>query len=291
MPLPPWLTKSTPKLNNIRDLRTTLKDYSFETVCENAKCPNIGECYSNKTLTFMILGNSCTRNCSFCAVDHGLSTVPSTQPIDRTPNPDEPKQISLAVKALNLNYVVITSVTRDDLPDGGSSHFAKTIREIRDMNPNSRIEVLIPDFQGSKQSLDMVIDASPEVINHNIETVPSLYPKIRPQADYQRSLSVLKYVKEVKNYILTKSGIMVGLGETDSEVYQVAADLRNVGCDILTIGQYLRPSRKNAEVKEYVKLETFEKYRAYALSLGFKAVQSAPFVRSSYKADEILPLP
>ena len=283
--LPPWLIKRTPKSQNIKNLRSLINDPKIHTVCESAKCPNIGECYSKKTMTFMILGNICTRNCRFCAVEHGTPSPP---------DPTEPKRIAEAVKKLGLKYVVITSVTRDDLPDGGAKHFTETIKELRVTAHGSRVtgyglrvEVLVPDFKGSKDALFAVISANPDVINHNVETVPRLYTSVRPQANYKISLNLLKNAKVINKNICTKGGLMVGLGETFEEVTEVLKDLRSVDCDIVTIGQYLAPSGKHVPVVEYVEPETFEKYKKLALNMGFKAVASGPFVRSSYQAELI----
>jgi lipoic acid synthetase len=287
--LPSWMIKRTPKSQNIKALRSLVDDPDIHTVCESAKCPNIGECYSAKTMTFMILGNVCTRACRFCAVAKGAPSA-----VD----PTEPQRIAKAVRVLDLKYVVVTSVTRDDLPDGGSSQFAKTIKEVRDgrcetRNPTSHpsspisVEVLIPDFKGDQKALKTVIDAKPDVLNHNIETVPALYDLIRPQADYQRSLEVLRSAKKMNDNICTKSGLMLGLGESFGEVEQVLQDLRKVRCDMITIGQYISPSKDHAPVAEYVNPEIFEKYKVIGLEMGFRNVFSGPFVRSSYQAQMI----
>ena len=276
--LPHWLRKPVPKSQNIREMRGLLKDDSVHTVCEGAKCPNIGECYSQKTVTFMILGETCTRSCRFCAVGKG-SVVP--------PDKNEPKSVALAAKKLGLKYAVITSVTRDDLDDGGASQFAETIKEIRSIMPGTKIEVLIPDFKGNEAALNIIVDIEPNIINHNLETVPRLYSAVRPQADYKRSLNLLKTAKNHKNQLYTKSGIMVGLGETRPEVFGLMEDLRSVNCDILTIGQYLQPSKEQIGVAEFVDPAVFEEYRETGERLGFRKVFSAPFVRSSYKAGEI----
>jgi len=275
---PSWLIKKTPKSSNIRKIRELINDDSIHTVCESAKCPNIGECYSKDTVTFMILGNVCTRNCRFCSVSKGM---PSTL------DPKEPVNISDAAKKLGLKYVVITSVTRDDLDDGGAGHFADTIQAVRDAIYEVKIEVLIPDLQGNEPSLSKIVRAKPNIINHNLETVPRLYEKIRPQADYKRSLKVLKTAKKLENSLYTKSGIMVGLGEKQEEVVRLMEDLRGVDCDIMTIGQYLRPSKEQIEVSQFVTPDVFEGYKQTAERLGFRKVFSGPFVRSSYKASEI----
>jgi lipoic acid synthetase len=272
--LPSHLKKSIPKKGNIARLRNLINDSSLHTVCESLKCPNIGECFSKNTLTFMIMGNVCTRNCAFCGCDKG-----TPGPLD----PDEPQKISQAVLKLGLKYVVITSVTRDDLPDGGAGHFADVIRAT-----HARIEVLIPDFKGKRSSLDKIIKEKPEVINHNVETVPRLYSKVRPQADYKRSLELLRYIKEVKPSIYTKSGFMVGLGESDDEVFSILRDLKSAGCDIVSIGQYLPPSSKHYKNARYVEPESFIWYERVGYKMGFYKIFSGPFVRSSYKAGEIL---
>lgn len=272
---PKWLrTKISCK--GLNKMKNFVGDMSLNTVCQSAMCPNIGECFSKKTATFMIMGDICTRRCRFCAVKEGRP-----QALDE----DEPKRVAEACKKLGLRHAVITSVTRDDLEDGGASHFAKTIREIKKI-PDITVEVLIPDFKGSEKSVKTVVDAKPEVINHNLETVPRLYEQVRPIARYDRSLRVLEMVKELDPNILTKSGIMVGLGETEDEVVDLMKDLLEIGCDMLTIGQYLRPSKKHIEIKEYVTPEQFDRYKEIGESLGFKHIASAPFVRSSYNAAE-----
>lgn len=252
---------------------------TLHTVCEEANCPNLGECFSRKTATFMILGKFCTRNCTFCNVQKNNPT-----PVD----PDEPVHVAQAVKDLNLRHVVITSVTRDDLPDGGAGHFAGVIGEIRRLDANVAVEVLIPDFRGDKNALAIVVEARPKIINHNVETVPRLYPEVRPMAVYKRSLELLANVKEMDGGMLTKSGIMVGLGEKEDEVIKLFKDLREVGCDLLTVGQYLAPSKSHHPVVEYVHPDIFEKYKEKALKMGFMHVASAPLVRSSYLADKAL---
>lgn len=277
--LPAWLIKRTPKAQNIRSLRALVDDEEINTVCESAKCPNIGECYSSKTMTFMILGDICTRDCRFCAVEPGKPMA-----ID----PHEPQRVAAAAKKLGLSYVVITSVTRDDLPDGGATQFVETIHSLRASMKGIMVEVLIPDFKGDEGFLKMVINARPDVINHNIETVPRLYSQVRPQADYKRSLRVLKHTKDADKNICTKSGLMVGLGENFEEVRNVLRDLRGVGCEIVTIGQYISPTSGHAPVIEYVRPETFEEYRKIGIEMGFRSVFSGPFVRSSYQAQSLL---
>nr|WP_240951388.1 lipoyl synthase [Caldanaerobacter subterraneus] len=252
-----------------------LKNMALNTVCQSANCPNMGECFARRTATFMIMGNICTRNCRFCAVEKG-----HPQPLDE----EEPGRVAEAARRLGLKHVVVTSVTRDDLPDGGASHFAKTIYELKKL-PGVTVEVLVPDFMGNEEAIRTVVEAKPDVINHNVETVPRLYSRVRPKADYIRSLNLLKKVKELDPLILTKSGIMVGLGETEEEVIEVMKDLRDIDCDMMTIGQYLRPSHKHIEVAEYVTPEQFKRYEEIGYKLGFKHVASGPLVRSSYHAD------
>lgn len=278
-PKPEWLKvkANTGKIND--SVVELMKNLNLNTVCQEAECPNCGECFGRKTATFMILGRQCTRNCTFCCVSKG-----SAETVDSL----EPDNVASAVKALGLKYVVITSVTRDDLPDGGAAHFAKVISTIREIIPENtpKIEVLIPDFQGNLQSLLTVIDAKPEVINHNLETVPGLYKSVRPMADYNQSLELIRNVKKNAPDIFTKSGIMVGLGETEEEVFKTFADLRKNNCDFLTIGQYLPPSKNHHPLIEYVKPEKFRLYEAKAYEQGFLYVASGPLVRSSYMAHE-----
>jgi lipoyl synthase len=273
---PAWLNK---KLDyaSMKEMGEMLRSLNLHTVCEGAKCPNMGECFKNRTATFLILGEVCTRNCKFCAIPSGTTSC-----VD----PEEPKHLAEAALKLKLNHVVITSVTRDDLDDGGSEQFAKCIAEVRRVLPKSSIEVLIPDFNADEKSLDNVIFAKPEIVNHNIETVKSLYDIARPMANYKQSLRVLEYVKSQNPTIYTKSGIMLGLGETKDEVYELFDDLRAAGCDMLTIGQYLPPSHDHVSLKEYVSPEIFEEYKQVALQKGFKYVASGPYVRSSYNALE-----
>lgn len=254
-----------------------LKSMGLNTVCQSASCPNIGECFSRGTATFMILGDVCTRNCGFCGVKHGLPTV-----VD----PDEPARVAEAVSAMDLTYVVVTSVTRDDLPDGGADHFAQTIRAINHTVPSAKVEVLIPDFLGDRAALKTVLDARPYVLNHNVETISRLYSEVRPDANYSRSLELLETAKEIEPSIYTKSGFMVGLGETAEEVSALLADLHAVGCGFVTIGQYLRPSKSNLPVVEYIPPPVFDEYRGIGEEMGFLHVASGPFVRSSYHAEE-----
>jgi lipoic acid synthetase len=273
---PAWLNKKL-EYSSMREMGLLLRSLNLNTVCEGAKCPNMGECFRNRTATFMILGEICTRNCKFCAIPTGKPSVVDSR---------EPQHVAEAALKLNLSHVVITSVTRDDLKDGGASQFAKCIEEVRKVLPKSSIEVLIPDFKANPEALDIVIKSRPDIINHNVETVPSLYKAVRPMANYQQSLNVLKYVKESDKGIYTKSGIMVGLGEKEDEVLQLFDDLVEIKCDMLTIGQYLPPSYDHASLKEYVSPEVFERYKQLALKKGFKYVASGPYVRSSYNALE-----
>lgn len=277
---PTWLIKKVAPNGAIRDVRTLLRHQSLHTVCENAMCPNLGECFSRKTATFLIMGDVCSRHCGYCAISSG-----SPVPLD----PDEPKRVAETAANLGLRHVVVTSVTRDDLPDGGAAHFAETIRALRRHGQGTVIEVLIPDFGASLESLQMVLDAGPDILNHNVETVPSLFPTVRPQGDYPRSLELLERAKARLPRGYTKSGLMVGLGETREEVTSVMEDLRRVGCDIVTIGQYLRPSRNHLEVKHYWPPETFDRWKREGEAMGFLMVAAAPFVRSSYNADQFHP--
>ncbi|TAL27506.1 MAG: lipoyl synthase [Nitrospirae bacterium] len=276
MRLPEWIkVKSFTGLHNTKSI---LRNYGLSTVCEEARCPNAGECFSKPTATFMILGSACTRNCSFCSV---VSSMPAP------PDEDEPERVALAAKEMGLKYVVITSVTRDDLEDGGAGHFAKTIKAVRKHLPETKIEVLTPDFKGNYDALKTVLDSKPDVYNHNVETVPRLYTYVRPQANYATSLKVLKNAKNISPAITTKSGFMVGFGETFNEVINVLKDIKDAGCDTVTIGQYLRPSKKNLPVREYVRPEMFNVYKEIALDLGFRHAASAPLVRSSMNAEEM----
>lgn len=265
--------------NAIDEISMLMQQLNLNTVCKEANCPNMGECYRRRTATFMIMGSRCSRNCQFCNVTCG-------QP-ERL-DPKEPIHIAEAAGRLGLKHVVITSVTRDDLPDGGAGHFAEVVRTVREANPDITIEVLIPDFKGSQKSLDKVIEAKPEVINHNMETIRRLYEEVRPQADYQRSLNVLSYVKSKAPEILTKTGIMAGLGEAEEEVFQLMDDVRAAGCNILTIGQYLQPSPAHIAVKQYVSDQQFEAYKKAGMDKGFSFIASGALVRSSYRAEEAL---
>jgi lipoic acid synthetase len=275
--LPEWIkTKKNGGL--LRNTKKVLRSHQLSTVCEEARCPNAGECFSKPTAAFMILGSICTRNCGFCSVK---SSTPG--PLD----PDEPERIAMAAREMGLKYVVITSVTRDDLDDGGAGQFAKTVRALRERMQDTNVEVLTPDFKGNLMDVDVVLRSEPCVFNHNMETVPRLYSTVRPSASYKRSLNILHHVKKSAPGILTKSGLMMGLGETFAEVLDVLHDLRNAGCESLTVGQYLRPSRLNLPVIEYIEPSIFERLRLTALSLGFKYVASAPLVRSSMNAEEM----
>jgi lipoyl synthase len=282
MAKPEWLkikVRSGPENAAVEEILARL---SLHTVCEEASCPNLMECFGRKTATFMILGRICSRNCTFCDVSKGIP-----QPVDG----EEPAHLAQAVKELALRHVVITSVTRDDLPDGGAGHFAQTIKSIREAGSMAAIEVLIPDFKGDMEALKKVIDAEPEIINHNLETVPRLYSEVRPMAVYRRSLELLKNIKSIDKDIMTKSGIMLGLGESEDEVIQVMKDLRTVNCDLLTIGQYLAPSKNHHPVIEYVHPDIFEKHKKTGSELGFRHIASGPLVRSSYMAHMALSRP
>lgn len=276
MRLPEWIRAKN--AGGIRNTKQLLRSYGLSTVCEEARCPNIGSCFSVPTATFMILGSKCTRNCGFCSVE---SSPP--EPVD----PGEPGRTAHAAKEMGLKYVVITSVTRDDLADGGAGHFARTVHQIRRHLPHAKVEVLTPDFKGDPDSINTVARSQPDVYNHNLETVPRLYPVVRPAADYRRSLCVLEIVKKTSPHMNTKSGIMLGLGERTDEVIGVLRDLRKAGCDFVTIGQYLRPSRKNLPVAEYIRPEVFDDLGAIASDMGFKYAASAPLMRSSMNAAEI----
>ena len=276
---PEWLRRKLPDPEALSKMRNLLKRHGLNTVCQEALCPNQGECFGQGTATFLILGKTCTRNCTFCAIP--------TEERPPAPDPDEPRRIAQASAELGLKHVVITSVTRDDLDDGGASHFARTVRALRDHNPEIIVEVLIPDFQGSAEDLKTVMDSEPDILNHNLETVPRLYPEVRPQAVYRRSLELLKRAREMSPARITKSGLMLGLGEEKEEVLRVMADLRKVSCDLLTLGQYLRPSGKHHPVARYVTPREFDELRLEGEKMGFKAVFSAPLVRSSFHAAEV----
>jgi lipoic acid synthetase len=275
---PKWLRRSLPTGPEYEKIRQLLKTHDLTTVCREAKCPNQFECYGKGTATFMILGERCTRNCRFCAVGH--------QP-EGLPDPEEPERVAEAVVILGLRYAVVTSVTRDDLTDGGASFFADTIQAIRRRSQKTLVEVLIPDLQGNWLALKTILEAGPDVLNHNIETVSALYPEVRPQAEYRRSLELLRQAKIITPQIPTKSGLMLGFGETQAEIVQTWRDLLTAGCDILTMGQYLQPSSEHLPVKRFLPPEEFAELESEALALGFAGVASAPFVRSSYQAEKL----
>ncbi len=281
---PDWIKVRAPVSKEYFRTKAILGELGLHTVCQEACCPNIGECYSHRTATFMLMGDVCTRNCPYCAVAHGRT---------RALDPEEPGRVAEAVARLGLQHVVVTSVDRDDLPDGGAAHFSATARAIKAMCPDARVEVLVPDFQGRHESIDEVIRAPVDVYNHNTETVPSLYKIARPGGHYDRCLDVLRYAKEAARALgkstLTKSGIMLGLGEDERELFEVLRDLRAVECDILTLGQYLRPSKEHLPVARYVTPAEFASLKVRALELGFRHVESAPLVRSSYHAWEHVP--
>ena len=275
---PDWLKVSYNR-ESVEEIAEIMRQLHLNTVCKEANCPNLGECYKKHTATFMILGSQCTRNCRFCNIACG-----KPEPVD----PEEPENVAKAVAHLKLRHAVITCVTRDDLPDGGAAQFARTIQAIRATSPGTTVEVLISDMKGDRASLDTVMDARPDVLNHNVETVEALYAAVRPQAKYERSLDVLRYCKAVRPEGLTKTGFMVGLGETDDQIDRLMDDVLETGCDILTIGQYLQPSPAHAPLKRYVTPEQFDAYRDLALSKGFRHVASSPLARSSYRAQEAL---
>ncbi len=274
-PKPPWLKRRLPMGPECEQVTDLLNKSRLHTVCQEAQCPNLWECFSQRTATFLILGSVCTRGCRFCAVAGGRPSPP---------DPEEPPRVARAVEQMGLGYVVVTSVTRDDLPDGGASVFAAVIRAIRDKTPDTEIEVLIPDFRGDAAALEIVVAAHPDVLNHNMETVPRLYAEVRPQAVYQRSLDLLDRVRTTDPSIPTKSGLMLGLGETPEEVRQTLEDLNRVGCTLLTLGQYLQPSSGHLPVARWVLPEEFDEWKKSALEMGFSEVASGPFVRSSYHA-------
>ena len=276
--LPEYLKRPIIDTEKTREVRKILKVNCLNTVCENARCPNKNECYTKHTATFLIMGNNCTRNCRYCNI-----TCAKPEPLDN----EEPKHIAQAVKALNLKYAVITSVTRDDLDDGGAEHFANCIYEIKKLCPETKIEILTPDFKNNKNSLDVIIKAKPDVFNHNIETVKEVFKTARPQGNYQNSLDVLKYIKENSD-IKTKSGLMIGLGETFEQIKSTMKDLNEVGCDILTVGQYIQPSKEHLEVSKYYTLEEYEILKQMAKESGFKNYQIGPLVRSSYNASGLI---
>ena len=278
MKKPPWLKKRIPSVQEISKVKSILEGTALHTVCEEARCPNLGECFSQGTATILILGRICTRDCGFCAVEHG---IPSR------PDPEEPGKVAEAVKEMGLRYVVITSVTRDDLSDGGASHYAQMIRAIRALDRTLKIEVLIPDLQGNEDALERILQERPDVLNHNVETVPRLYPRVRAHANYERSLRLLRRSKDDSPHLLTKSGVMLGLGEDRGEVIEVMKDLREVRCDLLTMGQYLQPRSDRLPVVRYVTPEEFEELKRIGEEMGFQSVASGPFVRSSFHASEM----
>lgn len=278
-PRPKWLRAPAPVGGNYRELKELVTRLGLHTVCESAACPNVGECWNRRTATFMILGNVCTRRCGFCAVQKGPPLA-----VDF----DEPRRVAEACAALGLRYAVITSVNRDDRKDGGAQLFALTIEAIRERIPGCKVEVLVPDFQGSHPAMDIVMRAAPDVLNHNTETVPRLYRQVRLGARYERSLDMLRYAKRTRPRTPTKSGLMLGLGETQEEVLQVIRDLRDHDVDILTLGQYLRPSPKHLPIYRYVPQEEFDDFKRFAVELGYAHVEAGPLVRSSYHADASL---
>lgn len=275
--LPHWLRRKY-SISELHEMKARLRGHGLRTVCEEARCPNKAECFNKPTATFLILGSTCTRNCSFCSIVSGKPLA-----LD----PGEPRKVAEAASDLGLRYVVITSVTRDDLDDGGAGVFASTVRHVQEAIPGVRVEVLVPDFKGNADDIRTVLDAGPDVFNHNLETVSSLYGEVRPQAQYLRSLRVLEEVKDYSPDVRTKSGLMLGLGESMPEVQVALRDLRSVGCDFLTLGQYMRPGRDNIPVRQYIKPEIFDKLKDTALGMGFVHVASAPLVRSSMNAEDM----
>ena len=278
IPKPRWLKRSLPTGPAYEKVRAMLKKSRLHTVCQEAKCPNIWECFSRQTSTFLIMGPCCTRNCRFCAVAHGPCGPP---------DPGEPARVAEAAQSMGLSYVVITSVTRDDLPDGGAGAFANTIEKIRERMPDALVEVLIPDFRGNWDALQTVMKARPDVLNHNLETVPRLYPSVRPEAVYARSLELLGRAKECCPAIPTKSGLMLGLGESPEEVHKTLNDLLEADCSILTMGQYLQPGREYLQVERFIHPEEFDNWKDSARKMGFRGVASGSFVRSSYRAKDL----
>lgn len=276
---PDWLRVKAPQWQRVGSVKEILRDLALNTVCEEASCPNIGECFNAGTATFLIMGPACTRACPYCDIDFEKKP----KPLDST----EPERLAEAVRRMKLNHVVITSVNRDDLPDGGASQFVQCIENIRAVSPHTTIELLIPDLCGNWEALEIILQAQPEVLNHNTETIPRLYRRVRPQANYARTLELLKRSREIAPWVYTKSGIMVGLGETDEEIRQVMQDLRTVDCDILTIGQYLQPSQKHLQVNDFVRPEQFDAWQAFGEEIGFLQVVSSPLTRSSYHAEQV----
>ena len=272
---PDWIKVKAPGNPNYLRLKHILREKNLHTVCEEARCPNIGECWGNKTATFLILGDTCTRGCRFCAIDKGRPAA-----LD----PEEPRNVALVVKDLGLDHIVVTSVNRDDLPDGGAAHFAKTVFWIKSLNPQIRVELLIPDFDGNLQALKTVVESGIEILNHNIETVPRLYGKVRPGHTYECSLNILTEAKMFRDDVLTKSGLMLGVGETYNEVIATLQELREKKVDIVTLGQYLQPSNRQLEVDRYVTPDEFKEFKMAGEKLGFRHIESGPLVRSSYHA-------
>ncbi|QIZ70653.1 lipoyl synthase [Oxynema aestuarii] len=276
---PDWLRVKAPQWERVGNVKEILRDLKLNTVCEEASCPNIGECFHNGTATFLIMGPACTRACPYCDID-----------FDKTPrslDPEEPANLAEAVRRMRLNHVVVTSVNRDDLPDGGATQFARCIEAIRAASPGTTIEVLIPDLCGNWDALETILKAGPEVLNHNTETVERLYRRVRPQGNYERSLELLRRSRAIAPWVYTKSGIMLGLGESEAEIRQVMADLRRVDCDILTMGQYLQPTPKHLPIAEWVAPETFEQWQTLGESMGFLQVVASPLTRSSYHAEQV----
>lgn len=276
---PEWLRVKAPQWQRVGSVKEILRDLGLNTVCEEASCPNIGECFNAGTATFLIMGPACTRACPYCDIDFEKKP--------KALDPLEPLNLAEAVRRLKLNHVVVTSVNRDDLPDGGAVQFKRCIEEVRKVSPQTTIEVLIPDLCGNWQALEAILEAKPEVLNHNTETVPRLYRRVRPQGDYARSRELLRRTRELAPWIYSKSGIMVGLGETDEEVRQTMRDLRAVDCDILTLGQYLQPTQKHLGVQEFVTPQQFDAWREYGEAIGFLQVVSSPLTRSSYHAEQV----
>lgn len=276
---PDWLRVKAPQWERVGSVKEILRDLALNTVCEEASCPNIGECFNAGTATFLIMGPACTRACPYCDIDFEKKP--------KALDPTEPKRLAEAVRRMQLNHVVITSVNRDDLPDGGASQFVRCITEIREVSPQTTIEVLIPDLCGNWDALATILQAQPEVLNHNTETIPRLYRRVRPQGNYDRTLELLRRSRDLAPWVYTKSGLMVGLGETDAEVRAVMADLRKVDCDILTLGQYLQPSQKHLNVAQFVTPEQFDAWKQFGEELGFLQVVSSPLTRSSYHAEQV----
>jgi lipoyl synthase len=277
--LPDWIKSNLSRKKKADSLKGVFESKNIHTVCEEAKCPNIGECFSKKTATFLIMGKTCTRNCGFCSIDKGIP-----EPIDSS----EPDRLAVQVREMELKYVVLTSPSRDDIADGGAEFFADTVKEIKRVNPDTKVEVLIPDFKGDFDSLKKVINSGIDVLNHNLETVNRLYSKVRPQADYKLSLEFLGEASRIKPDLPVKSGFMVGLGEKKDEIFELLRDLHSVGCNIVTTGQYLRPTLRQLPVKKYVHPEEFKEIEEKAYEIGFDCVISGPLVRSSYRAEEVL---